>query len=321
MILSSSHELNSDNVRIPSLVKKRKGTRLPQRVVRATALPLSLVLVALSHSAANGGAWVQKERGHFFKLTAGYLYTTEEYDNRGNIRSIREGEPGISNTSYMELSATGYLEYGVAKRFTVAANLPFKVVTSRRTETSTEGLVRNVEVVTGGLSDLTLSGRFLLFGTVTPLSIQAGVKLPLGYDATPPDGGAPLGSGKVDVEAWVLGGASIWPIRAYATGQAGYRLRGGAGIADEYLFQIEGGFTPGNWLAKATLEGVHSKGAADDQQSSTVVITNQDVLKIIPTIAYRFHRRFSVVTELIHIIEGKNTVAGTTYSAGIVLSN
>ena len=294
---------------------------MPRYRAIATALPASFVLVALLHSAAFGGAWVQKTRGYFFKLTAAYLYTTEEYDNEGNIRRIREGEPGISNTSYKEISATGYLEYGVTKRLTMVANLPFKIVTSTRTEDNSDGLMRNVEVVTGGLSDLTLSGRFLLFGASTPLSIQAGVKLPMGYKATPPDGGAPLGSGKVDVEGWVLAGASIWPIRAYATGQIGYRIRGGTGIADEYLFQVEGGFTPGNWLAKATLEGVYSEGSSDDQESSTVVITNQDVLKVIPTIAYRFHYRFAVGAELIHILAGRNTIAGTTYSVGILLRN
>jgi hypothetical protein len=285
------------------------------------ALPVSFALVALSHSAAFGGAWVQKKQGYFFKLTASYLYTTEEYDNDGNVRGIREGEPGISNTSYKEISATGYLEYGVTNRLTMVANLPFKVVTSARTEETTDGLKRNVEVVTGGLSDFTLSGRFLLFGKTTPLSIQAGVKLPMGYETTPPDGGAPLGSGKVDVEGWVLGGVGLWPIRAYATGQIGYRIRGGSGIADEYLFQVEGGFTPGNWLAKATLEGVYSEGSADNQESSTLIITNQDVLKLIPTIAYRFHYRFAVGAELIHILTGRNTVAGTTYSVGILLRN
>jgi hypothetical protein len=292
-----------------------------RRRATAVTLTVSLTLLALLHSAAYGGAWVQKQRGYFFKLTASYLYTTEEYDSKGNIRRIREGEPGISNTSYKELSATAYLEYGVTRRLTVVANLPFKVVTSARTEETTEDLTRNIEVVTGGLSDLTLSGRFLLFGTSSPLSIQAGVKVPMGYEATPPDGGAPLGSGKVDVEGWVLAGTGIWPLRAYFTGQLGYRLRGGNGIADEHLFQVEGGFTPGKWLAKATLEGIYSKGSAGDQESSTVVITNQDVLKVIPTIAYRFNYRFAVGAELIHILEGKNTVAGTTYFVGILLRN
>jgi len=295
---------------------------MPRFSIMATALAASILLVALMHSAAFGGAWVQKKHGYFFKLTTGYLYTTEEYDSAGNIRSIREGEPGISNTSFKEVNITGYLEYGVSNRFTMVADLPFKVVTSSWTEAaSIDGPVRTVEVVTGGLSDLTLSGRFLLFGKTNPVSIQAGVKLPLGYDASPPDGGAPLGSGKVDVEGALLAGTGIWPIRVYATGAIGYRIRGGSGIADEFLFRVEGGFTPGDWLAKATLEGVYSAETLGDQGSSTVNVTNQDILKIIPTLAYRFHYRFAVGAELIHTLSGKNTVSGTTYSVGILLRN
>lgn len=285
----------------------------------ATALAASLVLVALSHSTAVGGAWVQKKRGYFFKLTGGYLYTTEEFDSSGAVQNIREGDEGITNTSYKEVSLTGYLEYGLTDRITMVANLPFKIVTSKRTEASTsDGPMRDIEVVTGGLSDLTLSARLLLAGRATPLSIQAGVKLPLGYDAAPPNEGAPLGSGEVDVEGHVMAGAGLWPIRAYVTGQIGYRIRSGSGIADEYLFQVEGGFTPGNWLAKVTLEGGYSAETPGDQESSTVSVTNQDILKIIPTVAYRFHSRFAVGAEVFHTVSGRNTVTGTTYAAGIV---
>jgi hypothetical protein len=279
-------------------------------------------MLSVFAAASNAGAWVQKKKAYFFKLTGSYLYTTEEYDANGNLQTIREGEPGISETSYEELAATGYLEYGASDRFTMIANLPFKIVTSRRTEApSPSAPTRTVEVVSGGLSDLWLGGRFLLFGTSTPFSIQGGVKLPLGYDASPPDEGAPLGSGKVDVEGLVQAGMGIWPIRAYFTGQAGYRLRGGTDIADEYLFQLEGGFTPGNWLIKATLDGVYSTGSHEDQGSSTVLVTNQDILKIIPTVAYRAHYRLAIGAEVFHILSGKNSVAGTTYAIGIVIRN
>jgi hypothetical protein len=297
-------------------------TRFLRKVKPAVVVPAAIVLVALIHSSAYGGAWVQKKRSYFLKFMAGYLYTTEEYDSEGNIRRIREGDTGIDQTSYKEMSLVGYLEYGVTERFTVTANLPFKVVTSKRREAATaDAPMRTVEVVTGGLSDLWLSGRLLLMGESTPLSIQAGVKLPLGYDATPPDGGAPLGSGKLDLEAALLAGAGIWPIRAYFTGSVGFGLRGGTNIANEYLFRVEGGFTPGNWLAKATLEGVYSADKSASDESSTLVITNQDVLKLIPTVAYRFHYRFAVGVEAIHTLAGRNTVAGTTYFAGILLRN
>lgn len=291
------------------------------RPAGSTLALAAAVLVALQSSAL-AGAWVQKQDAYYFKLTGGYLYTTEEYDSDGNVRPIRGNEPGISNTSYEEVSATGYLEYGATSRLTLVANLPFKIITSTRTELPSPGSpLRNLEIVTGGLSDLTLSGRFLLFGTSTPVSVQAGAKLPLGYDTAPPDEGPPLGSGKVDVEGSVLAGAGLWPIRFYATGQFGYRVRGGDGIADEYLFQLEGGFTPGNLLVKATLDGIYSAERATDESSASVTVTNQDVLKIIPTVAYRFHRRFALGAEVIHTLSGRNTLSGTTWTLGVVLRN
>jgi hypothetical protein len=295
---------------------------MPRYTKAAAALPASIMLVSVLPSAGLSGAWVQKKGGYYLKLTAAHIYTTEEFDSAGNLRPIREGEPGIGNTSYRELYLFGYLEYGVAKRLTLVANLPFKIATSRRTELPGPGSpMRSVEVVTGGLSDLNVSARVLLFGTSAPVSVQAGAILPLGYDPSPPGQGAPLGSGKVDFEGLLLSGVSLWPIRAYLTGHAGYRIRGGSEFADQYLYQVEGGVTPGPWFAKVTLEGIYSARKGAGGGSATIATTNQDVLKLIPTIAYRFDHRFALGAELIHTVSGKNTVAGTTYSVEVVFRN
>jgi hypothetical protein len=286
-----------------------------------TASSVAAFVLALQLSTVHAGAWVQKKHGYFFKLSGSYLYTTQEYDNQGIIQEIREDEPGIENTSYQEVAATGYLEYGVTERLTLVSNLPFKIITSKRSEIRDPGdPFRNVEVVTGGLSDLTISGRFLIGGGTIPISLQAGAKIPMGYDASPPDQGAPLGSGKVDIEGHILAGASLYPVPAYLTGQFGYRLRSGTGIADEYLFQLELGLTPGPWLFKATLDGLYSASTPSQQGSSTTTTTNQDLLKIIPTVGFAITPRFGIGAELFYPLKGKNTVAGTTYAVGMVFS-
>jgi hypothetical protein len=291
-------------------------TRICRLLVAAT---IFTVVSGFDYAPARAGAWVQKKRGYFFKLTGSYLYTVEEFDPNGDLRNIRENEPGIEDTSYEEAAITGYLEYGVTDRLTLVTNLPFKVVTSRRTELASPGIPQqNVEVVTGGLADLTVSGRLKLFGRAAPVSIQGGVKLPLGYDPSPPDEGAPLGSGKIDLEGHLLAGASLYPMPAYLTGQVGYRYRGGDGIADEYLFQAEFGLTPGKWLIKATLDGIYSTKSPAEQGSSTTTVTNMDVLKLIPTVGYNFTPWFSIGAEAFHTLEGKNTVAGTTWVLGVV---
>jgi len=293
--------------------------RLP---IPAASLLLVLFALPALFSNATAGAWVQPKGKYFFKLSGTYLFSTEEYDSAGNIQDIRKNDIGITNTSYQEVTVAGYLEYGLTSRLTMIANLPFKIVTSKRTESPSPGSpMRNVEVVTGGLADLTLLGRLLLVGNSTPVSIQAGARLPLGYDPAPPDEGAPLGSGKIDVEAMVQAGVGIWPIRFYATGGFGYRLRGGLGIADEYLFQLEGGFTPGRWLVKVTLDGLYSAEAPREQSSATVAVTNQDILKVIPTVAYRLSDRWGIGAEAFHVLRAKNTIAGTTWVVGVVFNN
>jgi hypothetical protein len=277
--------------------------------------------LATSHAPAFAGAWVQNKSGYFFKLSGHYLYSTREFNSDGDLQNIRESETTITETSYQDVGLTGYLEYGITNRFTMVANLPFKILTSKRTELPSPGSpIRKVEVVTGGLADLTLSGRFLLFGGGTPISVQAGAKIPMGYDASPPDEGAPLGSGKVDLEGQLLAGASLYPIPAYFTGQVGYRYRNGTGIADEYLFQVELGLTPGRLLLKVTVDGLYSAETPDDRGSATTTVTNQDVVNLIPTIAYGFTPWFSVGAEVFHTLSGKNIVAGTTYVVGVVVT-
>lgn len=254
-------------------------------------------------------------------MTGTYLYTDQEFDSEGNTRNIRANDDGVSNTSFKEVTLTGYLEYGFTGRLTFVAAVPFKVISSKRKELPSPGNPeRNVEVVTGGFSDVTVSGRLLLLGRSAPLSVQAGVKIPMGYDRAPPDEGSPLGSGEVDVEGWVLAGASLYPLPAYATGQFGYRLRGGLGIADEYLFQVEAGLTPSRWLLKATLDGIISAKTPVDQESSTVTTTNAGVVKLIPTLAYSFSPRFAVGAEAFITLHGKSTVAGATYVLGVAFS-
>lgn len=290
------------------------------RYVRfVTALAAPVLILTLQHSTVRAGAWVQNKHSYFLKLSGTYLYTTEEFDSEGNLQDIRAQDSLITDTSYEEVTATAYLEYGLTGRLTLVANLPFKIVTSKRTELPVPGVPqRNVEVVTGGLSDLTLSGRFLLTNNKMPISIQAGLKIPLGYDPSPPDEGTPIGSGKVDAEAILLAGSSLYPVPAYITGGFGYRVRGGTGISDEYLFQVEVGLTPGNFLIKATLDGVYSTAEPEEQESSTTTVTNPDILKIIPTIGYSFTPRFAIGAEVFHVLEGKNTVAGTTYVLALV---
>lgn len=259
------------------------------------------------------------------KLSGTYLYSEKEFDHLGDEVDIRAGDELITETSYRDIGFAGYVEYGLTDRLTIVGTLPFKILTSKRTELGTfGGPTEAVEVVTGGLSDLNLSARYPLVKGPLPVAVQAGAKVPLGYDRTPGDEGAPLGSGKIDVEAHLLAGASLYPFPGYLTGGAGYRLRGG-NLSDQFVFSLEGGVTFPRFQVKAAIDGTYSADAppelvdpAGGQTSSITRITDQDILKISPGVSFAVGRGAYLTAEAYYIVAGKNTVAGTTYSIGLV---
>jgi hypothetical protein len=83
---------------------------------------------------------------------------------------------------------------------------------------------------------------------------------------------------------------------------------------------LELGLTPGAWLFKATLDGLYSASTPPPQGSSTTTTTNLDILKVIPTVGLAITPRFAIGAELFYVLEGKNTVAGTTYAIAVVFS-
>jgi hypothetical protein len=294
----------------------------------ATALIAAFVVAALAPP-AYPGAWVQKRGGYYFKVSGAYLSTTKEYNFKGDRVNIRQGQPGISETSYQDISFSGYLEYGASERLTVVASAPFKILTSKRTEQADEfSPTRRLEATNGGLGDLLLALRYSLVAGKIPISVQGGAKFPLGYDAMPDDQSAPLGSGKLDVEGYLLAGASLYPLPLYITGGAGYRLRTGD-LADDVLLAIEGGGQYGRLQAKVTFDAslstveprdLSSQTADGEVPTSTVTsAVDQDQFKLSPGIALAINDGVQVTAEVFHIVGGKDTVAGTTYAIGLVL--
>ena len=286
---------------------------------------VALTALALWPATALGGAWVQEKSSYYFKISSSYLFTETELNFDGQEVNILSGEDQLTNTSYRDIGAALYVEYGLTDRLTVVGALPFKVLRSRRTEVNDLiDLTRDIEVVNGGLSDLNVGLKYPLRMTPFPLSVYGAAKLPLGYDRRPENEGPPLGSGRVDLEGHLLAGVSLYPFPGYVTGGVGYRARTGD-LDDEYLFSIEAGVSWGRLMGRIGLDGLYSTTdppnlAELDARavSSAVVVTNQDILKLAPGVTLSLTDEISLVAEAFHIIDGKNTVTGTTYAAGVV---
>lgn len=289
----------------------------------------------LGSSRVGAGAWVQQKGGYYLKFSTAYLATTEEFNHEGRRLAILEEQPAFDDASFRDLNLTGYLEYGLSQRLTLIASLPFKTLRAERTVRIGGGLLEQREIAnTAGLADVALSLRHALLSSPLALSLQGGLKLPLGYEKQPANDGPPLGTGSPDGEFHLLLGKSLYPLPVYLSSGLGYRRRGGR-LHDEVLYTFELGYTLGPVLFKLALDGLKNTSPPPDISGRLVlnplpggggtlpelIAGDQDVVKFNPAIIYTFRPGLDLQGEILYIAAGKNTLSGTIYSLGIVFSH
>jgi hypothetical protein len=265
------------------------------------------------------GPWTRPRGGHYTKLSLSYLYTDTEFDDRGDEVALLTSNPLVQSAAYREVDLSAYVEYGLTDRVSLVGALPFKILTSRRTELNDlADHVREVDVTNAGLGDLSIGARQALLAGRRPVSVELVAKVPLGYDSTPDNGGPALGSGDVDLAAALLAGTSIGG--AYTTASASYRFRGGP-LADDVGFSAQVGGARGRMSAQALVEGWYSTVDPEPLDvSSTMTVTNQDVLKLIASLGWQMGPGASVAAEVYHVLQGRNAPAGTTAALALVLT-
>jgi hypothetical protein len=302
------------------------------------------LLLALLAGDVCSQAWLQPKGGYYFKVSGSYLDTDTEFNFTGDRQDVFADDESLSETSFSEFSLTTYFEYGLLDHLTLVASLPIKRITSE--ETSSLGPLlpdARVERTSAGPSDLVVSARvpsplrylsplWYLFGDRAAFALQGGVKIPLGYDENPEKNDLPLpplGTGKVDFEIHETAGLSLYPLPAYLSAGIGFRVRGGE-LNDEWIFNAEAGYTAGPVFLKLRFDGLQNTIPPPNLSGSTftsfsagttvgdIVAGDQDVLKLNPAVAYYVTERFAVNAEVFHVLEGKNTVAGTSFVLGLV---
>lgn len=293
----------------------------------AQAILIATALCALVTPPVRGQAWVKAAGEYYFKVSGSYFETDESYDSAGDKRPISFGLDDRRDTTFRDVTFEAYAEYGLTDYFTLVANLPFKIVTTDEIRSAGGAFEdQRVELTNGGLSDLTLLLRTPLLRRPLALAVQAGVKIPLGYEQEPDNGGPQLGTGEFDGEFHATAGFSLYPIPAYLSGGGGYRLRGGEVFDDQVLYNIEGGYMWGRLFVKVRLDGVLNNGDIHDPTPPMMTpddaepfggndpnASNHDVLKLIPVVSYAFSPTFALGGELYHVLAGKNITAGTTF--------
>ncbi|UCH85559.1 MAG: hypothetical protein JSW50_07700 [Candidatus Latescibacterota bacterium] len=276
-------------------------------------------------------AWVKSRGEYFLKLYGAYLYTTQEFDSNGELQDLFEEDASKTDASFRDISFVGYLEYGLTDNLTLVTELPFRIFTSEETVVAGPGLMRKVSRTNGGLSDLTVHLRVPILKKSLAWSVQGGIKIPLGYEKVPDNGGPALGTGELDAELTTHAGLSLYPIPAYLSGGVGYRFRGGE-FNDEILYDAEAGITLGRLFVKLRVEGVENTHNPPDVAGSTIVISpregtittivvgDQNYVKILPTLSFDLNDNAAITAEAFHTVAGNNTLAGTTYAAGLIFT-
>jgi len=263
----------------------------------------ALTLQLAGPADALAGAWTREAGGVFLKVGADHWSTPDRLDGDGERVGYATGVHGAAGGGRYAASALrGYLEYGWKDGWTAIAAGSFE----RRS--ADYGIAR---LTREGIGDLDLALRRRVLPGPIVVSVQGDLKLPTFYDA----GESPaLGTGEIDAGGRLLAGASTASL--YATAEAGWLVRGAR--ADEMPFALEAGWSPNaRLLLRGELRGAGTVGSADDSPPAGEVPGMFDpalagsrwlaagggvVLRGTP---------LDLVFDLSHVLEGRNTLAGT----------
>lgn len=248
------------------------------------------------------------------------------------VRPIFDERIGFKDATYSEVTVDVYAEYGFRGRITLIGKLGARFAEASRTELGGAYFgQREVSQSTGGLSDLFIGLRYRVAQSPFVTSVEAGLKVPLGYDSAPSDGGPPLGNGEVDGEILLLIGSGVGATRAYLNGGVGYRARGGA-FHDEFLYVAEVGYSVERWLVQVKFLGAVSTETPEDLVGTPIVtplpggggdfvvlVGDQDALKWEPSASYRVRPGLWIRAGVSDVLSGKNTVNGLAGFASLVL--
>lgn len=289
------------------------------------------LFICLLNSIIIAGAWTQKKGGYYFKIESSYLKTGTEFDHRGKELDILEEQFIYKDATFRDISIRIYGEYGLLEKLTIVGKLPFKIYT---TQYFLDDLYSQGEVSrsTTGLGDLDAALKYSLIDQPFALSIQSGIKIPMGYEKHPDNEGPRLGTGDIDIESQLLLGQSFYPLPMYASGGIGYRFRRGP-LNDEIIYHLETGYSINNWFFKVYFSGIKNTETPPDIYGGAiqlplsggggvlpnVVVGDQDINQISFSASYEFRQGMALEASVYNIISGKNTISGQTFSLGLAI--
>ena len=279
---------------------------------------LTLGLLLFWPGAALAGAWAREAGETYLKGSLTYLESAESFDGTGDAMPILGEGAAYADGRYTEAGTSLYVEFGLSRRLTLIGSGTLK---SARTEGQATASGTDLSETTTGAGDLWLGARWPLLTRRIVASIQPEVKIPLSNPANRPLYSPSLGSGAVDAGAMLQLGGSIPRLRAYWTGGAGFRVRGGID-PNETRWDLEAGADLGpRFQLRVRYDGVDSKqetlppGVTMDPIRSANA-GGQDYQRLQPTVAFRINPTVEASLGVRRTLAGKNTLRDTQWELG-----
>lgn len=237
--------------------------------------------------AAHASPWARAD-GEFFIISRADYFRAD----------FGETDPG----DFRRFESNTYVEYGLTEKVTLGG----KAVYGTSWLTSAAGTE-----TASGFTEIEGFGQYQFLRTAKhAASARIAVARPAAFQS---GARANLQSDSVDTEAALLYGRNLvtGPMKIFAAAEAGYRRRFGA-AADEFRTQTTIGIEPGRrWLI--LLDSFATLSLRNEDPGGA----DYDVVKIQPSLVYRFSGRWTVQAGMTEEIAGRNLALGRTYFIGL----
>ena len=269
----------------------------------------TLMLLALCHLQAEGGAWPQPKSGGFFKLDHTFILASNFFDASGKVVPVQELNQATSSF---------YGEFGISRRLTALAYLPLRVSNSSSAfALSQNGSPLDLQQRNTAFGDADLGMKFgiLLNGPVV-LSARLQLGLPTGH--ADHHLGLPTGDGEFNQLLGLEAGLGLG--KGWLSGGLAFNQRSD-GFSDEWRLNLELGWN----LARQQLLLVGKMAVLQSLENGTapegafLFSNNQSYVSPQLEIAWKPKKHLGIVYRLGTALGGSNIQAAPSHSLGAFL--
>lgn len=257
----------------------------------------------LSMSSVNATGWPRPQGHGFYKLDFTSIRSTKWFNADGEVVDINPQQGLLSN-----YSASFYGEYGLTRRLTVVAYVPFWVRNSIQTQQTTLSNSAFGDVDLGLTYNFYARNRWVVSGNVT-------FGLPTGDH----NAAAELYTGDGEFNQQLRLEAGYGGNRWYATGYLGFNNRTND-CSDEVRWLAEAGFwlKPGRWLVAAKFAGVQSLQNGSKAPTSNGLFSN-NVAYASPQVSltWEHNDRWGLTGTAGFAVSGANVLAAPSLAVGV----